>query len=53
MIAQLRVRVGEYKVDRRYMFKDLVIGLQRILGLIHKLSLYVLYPLHWKWADDR
>jgi hypothetical protein len=49
MIAQLRVRVGEYKVDRRYMFKDLVIGLRRILGLIHRLSLYVLYPLRRKW----
>jgi hypothetical protein len=49
MIAQLRVEVGGYRVDRHYMFKDLVIGLQRILGLIHKLSLYVLYPLRGKW----
>jgi hypothetical protein len=48
MIAPVRVRVGGYRVDRRYMFKDLVIGLQRILDLIHKLSLYVLYRLRRK-----
>ena len=44
MIAQLRVEAGEYRVDKHYMFKDLVIGLQRILDLIPKLSLYVSIP---------
>jgi len=41
MIAPVRVRVGGYRVDKHYMFKDLVIGLRRTLDPTLKLSLCV------------
>jgi hypothetical protein len=48
MIAPPKRTTEGRKGDRHYMFKDLVIGLRRILDLIHKLSLYVLYRLRRK-----